>query len=103
GLVRSRIYRNFRGPFRLLIEATSPLYRTPEKGAETVLYLAASPALAGVTGRYFKDRREIEPTAAARDPALARQLWRESERLTHIQNLGGIGHEGAPSRVRGDG
>lgn len=48
--------------------------RTPEKGAETQVWLAADPSLRGRRG-YFADRKEKVPNAAARDEALARALW----------------------------
>ena len=56
--------------------------RTPEQGADTVIYLATAPELAGVTGQYFFDRKPLTPSAAARDAAAARRLWQVSEQLT---------------------
>ncbi len=60
----------------------SPLAKSPERGAETSVYLASSPAVEGVTGRYFIDCREAEPTAAALDADVAERLWEVSTRLT---------------------
>ncbi|MCZ7563845.1 MAG: SDR family NAD(P)-dependent oxidoreductase [Burkholderiales bacterium] len=51
-----------------------------EAGARTPVYLAASPEVAQVTGRYFDDRRAVTPSPAARDPALAEALWIATER-----------------------
>lgn len=59
--------------------------RTPATGAETVVYLAAAPDVAGVSGEYFSDREPVEPSATARDDALAEALWTESERLTGVE------------------
>ena len=56
--------------------------RTPEQGADTVIYLASAPALAGVTGQYYVDRKPLTPSAAARDAEAARRLWQVSEQLT---------------------
>lgn len=58
--------------------------RTPEQGADTIIYLATAPELAGVTGQYFFDRKPITPSAAARDPEAARRLWQVSEQLTGL-------------------
>lgn len=58
--------------------------RTPEQGADTIIYLATAPEVAGVTGQYFYERRAIEPSAAARDPEAARRLWAVSEQLTGL-------------------
>lgn len=68
-------------PLRLL----RPWLRTPEKGAETLVYLAASPEVEGVSGEYLKDRRPIAPSAEARDPDAARKLWEVSERMTGLR------------------
>jgi NAD(P)-dependent dehydrogenase (short-subunit alcohol dehydrogenase family) len=55
--------------------------RTPEQGADTAVWLATAPELAGVTGKYFADRKERKPSAAASDPSSARRLWEISARL----------------------
>lgn len=57
---------------------------TPERGAEPIAYLAASPEVAGVSGRYFDKCETARPSAAARDDEVARRLWEESERLTGL-------------------
>ena len=58
----------------------------PEPGADTIVKVATSPDLEGVTGKYFVPvGREIEPSAAARDDATARRLWEESERIAGIR------------------
>lgn len=67
---------------RALIALLRPFFRTPDGGAATSIYLAASPDVAGVSGRYFANRREKRPAAAARDPETARRLWEISERMT---------------------
>jgi NAD(P)-dependent dehydrogenase (short-subunit alcohol dehydrogenase family) len=53
-----------------------------EQGSETSVYLAASPEVEGVTGRYFVDRKEKRSSPASYDEGLQRRLWEESERLT---------------------
>ena len=54
---------------------------TPEKGAETIVYLASSNDVAGVTGKYFYKCREATPTNEAQDDRAAGQLWAETEKL----------------------
>ena len=54
---------------------------TPERGAEPIVYLAASPEVAGVSGRYFDRCTETRSSATSYDEAAARRLWEESERL----------------------
>jgi NAD(P)-dependent dehydrogenase (short-subunit alcohol dehydrogenase family) len=58
-----------------------PFLRTPAKGAETSVYLASSPDVAGVTGKYFADCRESQPIPVALDDDAARRLWQVSEQL----------------------
>jgi NAD(P)-dependent dehydrogenase (short-subunit alcohol dehydrogenase family) len=51
------------------------------RGAETPVYVASAPEIAGLTGRYFDKCRVREPNAAARNDADALRLWDISERL----------------------
>jgi NAD(P)-dependent dehydrogenase (short-subunit alcohol dehydrogenase family) len=69
---------------RLAIAVLRPFFRTPERGAATSIYLAASPAVEGVTGRYFIDCREAVPAPQARDVDAARRLWERSALLTGL-------------------
>jgi NAD(P)-dependent dehydrogenase (short-subunit alcohol dehydrogenase family) len=57
---------------------------SPQQGARTTLHLATAPEVAGVTGRYFVDEREVAPSPAALDEAAARRLWDVSRKLTHL-------------------
>lgn len=57
------------------------ILRKPEKGADTVVWLASSPDIEGVTGGYFADRKPATLSRAARDIAAARRLWDETERM----------------------
>ncbi len=68
----------------LIAKALRPFLRSPEQGADTVIYLATSPEVEGVNGKYFSNRREIQPSPAARDDEAARRLWRISAELTGV-------------------
>jgi NAD(P)-dependent dehydrogenase (short-subunit alcohol dehydrogenase family) len=57
---------------------------TPQEGARTIVYLAAAPEIAGLSGRYFVKSREARPSQAAQDPAAARRLWEESARIAGL-------------------
>lgn len=59
---------------------------SPARGAETILYAATSPDLAGRSGLYLEKNRPKSPSALARDDALARRLWDASARLTHLND-----------------
>jgi NAD(P)-dependent dehydrogenase (short-subunit alcohol dehydrogenase family) len=58
----------------------------PEEGAATSVYLARSPEVEGVTGRYFFQRKEVGSSEASHDEADAETLWRMSEDLTGLRS-----------------
>ena len=59
-------------------------FKTPEKGAETPIYLAVSPEVERVTGQYFANKHVREPSRAAQDPNVARRLFDVSKELAHL-------------------
>ena len=61
-----------------------PLLISPEKGAETQIYLASSPEVATITGKYFDKCRVATPTAEAQNTESARRLWDISADLTGL-------------------
>ena len=58
-----------------------------QRGAATPVYLAASPYVSGVTGKYFERCRPRPPAAAADDAAAAARLWEASERLVGLMSV----------------
>ena len=82
GLVaKTRLLQDTRGPFKWF---TDTFGSTPEKGADTVLWLATAPETATITGKMFAKRKEISTPGQGSDPAARKRLWDESERLTHV-------------------
>lgn len=57
---------------------------SPEKGAETGLYLASAPELQGVTGKYFIKSKPEKSSAASYNQEIGRQLWERSHELTRL-------------------
>jgi hypothetical protein len=57
---------------------------SPENGAQTSIYLAASPDVEGVTGKYFVGKKPAASSRQSHDEAAARRLWEVSERLTGL-------------------
>ena len=76
---------NFSGkvqPVTALYRKVSRLVaRSPEQGADTVIWLASSPETAFETGQYWHDRKAIRSQAVSYDWDAARRLWELSERL----------------------
>jgi NAD(P)-dependent dehydrogenase (short-subunit alcohol dehydrogenase family) len=54
---------------------------SPEKGAETIVYLASSPEVEGVTGKYFVEKKATRSSKESYDEAVAKRLWEVSEQL----------------------
>ena len=58
-----------------------PFALTPEQGAQTQVYVASAPELAGITGGYWVKSAPATPSTAAQDDAAAARLWEVSEQL----------------------
>ena len=84
GVVRTGFGRESRPLLKLGITIARPFMASPERGADTIVYLASSPDVAGQTGGYYVKRQRREPSAAARDDAAAGELWEISEKLTGL-------------------
>jgi NAD(P)-dependent dehydrogenase (short-subunit alcohol dehydrogenase family) len=86
GVIATRLLADYMG----VPAAGDALARTfgakPEKGAETIVYLASSQEVEGVTGKYFVNKRPVTSSRESNDEAAARRLWDVSERLTGISN-----------------
>jgi retinol dehydrogenase 14 len=74
-------------PSRLLaplVAVMRPFMRKPAKGAETPIFLASSPDVAGITGKYFADLAEKEPNTTSHDRATTGRLWEISADLVGL-------------------
>ena len=72
---------NTTGAIKLLVGLASRFMITPAQGADTLIWLASAPEVAGRTGGYWFKRKLTEPSAAARDPVAGAKLWVGSERI----------------------
>ena len=80
GFVASNFNRNNGARMRLAMFFARPFARTNERGADTLVWLADSPAVSDQSGWYFVDRRLGRPSSEALDQAAAARLWDLSER-----------------------
>jgi retinol dehydrogenase 14 len=85
GGVGTNFGKNNGGPMALFFRAFKPFMRSPEQGADTLIWLASSPEVEGISGKYFLDRKEIEAKEIAYDPDARRRLWEISEDLTGLK------------------
>ena len=56
----------------------------PEQGAQTSIYLAASPEVDGITGKYFVDSQAVPSSPISYDTAVAGRLWQVSAEMTGL-------------------
>jgi NAD(P)-dependent dehydrogenase (short-subunit alcohol dehydrogenase family) len=67
-----------------LVALLRPFMKSPARGAETSVYLASSPAVEGVTGRYFADRKAKRSHKSSYDAATTARLWEVSAGLVGL-------------------
>ena len=85
GVVRTAFgQEDSRGWMRLMLPVVRPFMKTPERGAETSIYLASSPEVEGVSGRYFANSKPKTSSRASYDTAAARRLWEVSAGLVGL-------------------
>jgi retinol dehydrogenase-12 len=84
GFVSTRLARNNGLVFQLVMPLMRIIARSPEEGARTSVYLATSPQVQGVTGKYFEDSQVVPADPAADDEATAQRLWRVSMGMTGL-------------------
>jgi NAD(P)-dependent dehydrogenase (short-subunit alcohol dehydrogenase family) len=82
GFVATRFGDNSGGLMRTVLKVAKPIGAiSPEEGTRTIIYLASSPEVAGVSGGYFYQCKPATPTAEARSDEDAKRLWEISERI----------------------
>jgi NAD(P)-dependent dehydrogenase (short-subunit alcohol dehydrogenase family) len=68
--------------FKIIFAAMKPFLLSPKRGAETSLYLASSPEVASISGRYFVKSKPAVSNALSCDPKVQASIWRWTEELT---------------------
>ena len=84
GGVNSGFGKNNGGAMRLAMKMVSRFQLTPEQGAETPIYLASSPEVEGVNGKYFINCSPVQSSPASYDLAAQKQLLEISAQMTGI-------------------
>lgn len=84
GTVATGFGKNNSGLLNLGLQLASPFMTKPDKGAETSIYLASSPEVEGVTGKYFEKCKEVRSAAQSYDEEAAKRLWQISAEMTGL-------------------
>jgi NAD(P)-dependent dehydrogenase (short-subunit alcohol dehydrogenase family) len=85
GFVATNMAANNGWLVRLFLPLVHRNSLTPEQGARTAVYLASSPDVEGVTGKYFVREREVDSDPVSYDESTAKRLWQVSERMTGMK------------------
>lgn len=81
GVVKTSFNSKLTGRLKLMFSLATPFMISPEKGAETSVYLATAPKLQSKSGNYFVKQKQVKPAGIANDEAYREKLWELSEKM----------------------
>ncbi|HBE29591.1 MAG TPA: short-chain dehydrogenase [Ktedonobacter sp.] len=81
GITATNFPSGMTGAAAWVMRLSKPFLLTPEKGAQTTLYLATSPNVEGVTGKYFVKSQETKSSNGSYDQTVGSRLWEVTEQL----------------------
>jgi NAD(P)-dependent dehydrogenase (short-subunit alcohol dehydrogenase family) len=84
GVVRTGFGKNDNGIWKVLTTLGAPFFRSPDRGARSLVWLALSEEAGSLTGEYVADERVVAPSAQGQDDTLARGLWERSAQLVGL-------------------
>lgn len=85
GIVGTDIVINRETGFGTLVsKAQKLLFKSPEKGSETIVWLASSPEAESITGKFFVNNKAKSSCKRSYDADAAKRLWGLSERMTGL-------------------
>ena len=86
GFVATRFGDQSGGIVSVAVKIAKPIGAiSPEKGAQTIIYLASSPEVAGQTGGYYYRNKLATPTSEAQSDTNAKRLWDVSAKLAGME------------------
>jgi NAD(P)-dependent dehydrogenase (short-subunit alcohol dehydrogenase family) len=72
--VGTNVFRHMRGLMKFGVKLVRPLFADPERSAKTYVYLASSPEVEGITGKYWEYCKEKETSPMSHDNALRKKI-----------------------------
>ncbi len=88
GVVRTNLARDLNPVAQAIFSFVKLFFASPEKGARTSIFLASSPEVEKVSGKYFSKEREVAAPKASYDVETAKRLWEKCEALTNLNKKG---------------
>ncbi len=76
--------------FRILMSIGRPFLMSPHNGAKTSLFLATSPKVEGISGKYFAASKEAKITPLAQNKEYRKKIWDISMQLSNIKEYGNV-------------
>ncbi len=90
GFVATNFATNNGEIVRLVMAIIHRFALSPDRGAQTSIYLATSPEVEGVTGKYFSNSKAVRSSDISYDEAVAHRLWDASSELTGLATVSGV-------------
>jgi NAD(P)-dependent dehydrogenase (short-subunit alcohol dehydrogenase family) len=85
GVIASGFGQTYGGALSVLLKVVRPFLLSSEEGARTSVYLASSPEVAGVTGKYFSKCKAVPSNAVSYEVQSQHKLWSLSEQMVKAQ------------------
>ena len=82
--VNTNVYRHVRGIFKLGVRLMRPFMTDPERAAQTYVYLASSPDVEGISGKYWEHCQEKDSSALSHDRKLQQLVMDYSREATGV-------------------
>ena len=84
GVVRTRFGHDTSRIWSILVKFLQLFAISPQRGAETLVYLAASPDVAGISGKYWNNKQQKQSSENSYDREQQSALWQYSAEVTGI-------------------
>jgi len=88
GTVATNIWSRPMGPLGFIMAVPKLFMTSPNKGAETVVYLASSPDAASTSGEYWDKLKVKKSSEESYNEEVGKRLWEVSEKLTSLESKG---------------
>lgn len=85
GVVRTNFGNNLSGFMKFIFALAKPFMINSDQGASTSVYLATSPEVASISGKYFAKKKLKAPNKDAQNMEYAEKIWDISTQLTHLE------------------